>query len=234
MAENFKTKSQNDVSEKEMPQDYYNRGMEGFVSKWGYALHSAANWRFFGLGMLVTNVCLIASVTYFATRSTLVPYIVEVDNSTGAVLSTSKMITRSEANRKEIEYFLWQLVKKTRTLPKDMVIYAANWKEAYTFMDSSTANKMNDMAVKEKHQEKLKSGVTTMLTLKSMTPLSGRDDTYNVRWTETHYDAQGDKQGEYELAGFFSVRQGALSEDTIYANPLGLIVVDFNMSQLVQ
>lgn len=232
--ENFKVKSQNDTPEKEMPENYWNRGIEGFVSKWGYAVHSAANWRFFSLGMLVTNLCLIASVTYFATRSTLVPYIVEVDNSTGAVISTSKMITRSEANRKEIEYFLWQLVKKTRTLPKDMVIYAANWKDAYSFLDGATARKMNDMAIKEDHQGKLKAGTTTMLSLKNMTPLSGRDDTYNIRWTETHYNAQGNKMGEYELEGFFSVRQGSLSEDTIYSNPLGLVVVDFNMSQLVQ
>ena len=234
MAENFKVQSQSDKPLKDMPSDYWNRGVEGFVSKWGYALHSAANWRFFALGMLAANVCLIASVTYFATRSTLIPYIVEVDNSTGAVISTSKMMTRSEANRKEIEYFLWQLVKKTRTLPKDMVIYAANWKDAYAFMDSATAAKMNDMAVKEKHQDKLKQGVTTMLTLKTMTPLAGRDDTYNVRWTETHYSAQGGKIGEYELEGFFSIRQGSLSEETIYSNPLGLVVVDFNMSQLVQ
>lgn len=231
---NFEVKSQKDVPEKTMPDNYYQQGVEGFISKWGYALHSAANWRFFALGMLIANVILIGGMTYFATRSTLVPYIVEVDNSTGAVISTSKMITRSEANRKEIEYFIWQLIKKTRTLPKDMVIYAANWKDVYTFLDSSTARKMNDMAIKENHQEKLKKGITTMLTLKAMTPLSGRDDTFNVRWVETHYDNNGNKMGEYELEGFFSVRQGALSEDTVYSNPLGILVVDFNMSQLVQ
>lgn len=231
---NFEVKSQKDIPEKEIPENYYSKGIDGFVSKWGYALHSAANWRFFALGMLITNVALIGAVTFFATRSTLVPYIVEVDNSTGAVISTSKMITRSEANRKEIEYFLWQLIKKTRTLPKDMVIYASNWKDVYTFLDTATARKMNDMAIKENHQGRLKNGETSMLTLKAMTPLSGRNDTYNVRWVETHYDGNGAKIGEYELEGFFSVRQGTLTESTVYSNPLGILVVDFNMSQIMR
>ena len=67
-----------------------------------------------------------------------------------------------------------------------------------------------------------------------MYTLSGRNDTYNVRWVETHYDGNGAKIGEYELEGFFSVRQGTLTESTVYSNPLGILVVDFNMSQIMR
>ena len=113
-----------------------------------------------------------------------------------------------------------------------MIIYESNWNEVYTFLDPASSQKMNDMAVREDHRNKLRNGITTMLTLKTITPLSGRDDTFNVRWAETRYDVDGKKLGEYELEAFFTVEQRALDERTVYSNPLGIMVKDFNMSQV--
>lgn len=228
----FDHRTQGLTPNRKMPDSFYQNGFKQYMTRWGYAVHSAANWRFFALVLLLLNFCMLSSTVYFATRSTIVPYIVEVDNSSGAVISTSKVLARSEANKKEIEYFIWQIVKKTRTLPKDMIIYESNWNEVYTFLDPASSQKMNDMAVREDHRNKLRNGITTMLTLKTITPLSGRDDTFNVRWAETKYDVDGKKLGEYELEAFFTVEQRALDERTVYSNPLGIMVKDFNMSQV--
>ena len=130
-----------------------------------------------------------------------------------------------------MEYFIWQIIKKTRTLPKDMVLYESNWNEAYTFLTSETSTKMNDMAVREKQEQKLKDGKTTKLDLKSITPLAGQDNTFNVRWNEVTYDNNGRVLTEYEMEAFFSVEQTALDENTVYSNPLGIRVKDFTISQ---
>ena len=91
---------------------------------------------------------------------------------------------------------------------------------------------MNDMAIRENHKVRLEEGETTMLALKSITPLSGREDTYNVRWIEMNYDGSGKKFGELELESFFSIELVPPKEETMYMNPLGIKVKDFTMSQV--
>lgn len=228
----YELKSQNDTPEKEMPDSYYQKGIEGFVSKWGYALHSAKNWRFFALGLLLCNFASIGATTYFATRSTLVPYIVEVDASSGAVLNTSKMAVRSVAQDKEVSYFLWQTIRKIRTIPKDIVVYGNNWQEAQAFMSKNTAKKVQELSVSENHQEMIKKGETVMVSLKVMTMLPNQDGVYKVGWTETHYSPNGSKIEEYDMEGYFSIRQRDITPDTVYVNPMGLYIYDFNISQV--
>ena len=227
----FDNKLQSRTPDDTMPDSYYQKGVDGFLGQMGLSLHSAANWRFFALSMVCANLVMMALVGYLAVRSTIIPYIVEVDSSTGSVISSSKILAKSEADNKQMEYFIWQIIKKTRTLPKDMVLYESNWNEAYTFLTSETSTKMNDMAVREKQEQKLKDGKTTKLDLKSITPLAGQDNTFNVRWNEVTYDNNGRVLTEYEMEAFFSVEQTALDENTVYSNPLGIRVKDFTISQ---
>lgn len=228
----FEVRSHNLTENDAMPDTVYQRGQDGYTKTLGVAVHSAANWRFFAAGLLLMNFINFGWNVYLSTRSSIVPYIVEVDSSSGAVISTSKVFARSVANKKEIEYFIWELVKKARTIPKDIIVYENNWNDLYTFLDGSTSQKMNDMAIRESHRDKLKNGITTMLQLKTVTPLSGKDDTYNVRWSEYRYDSDGKKLGEYELEAFFTVQQYNTDEKTAYINPLGLRIKDFSMSQV--
>lgn len=227
----YKPKQQNRTPNDTMPDSYYQSGVKGFLSAQGLALHSAANWRFFACAMLCLNLVLMGAAGYFAVRSTIIPYIVEVDSNSGAVISTSKVLAKSQADTKQYEYFIWQIIRKTRVLPKDLVLYQQNWNDAYTFLTSETSQKMNDMAIRENHQQHLKDGDTTSLTLKSITPVSNQDNTYNVRWNEVRYDPSGKKIGEFELEGFFTVEQGTLDEKTMFVNPLGIKVKDFSISQ---
>lgn len=228
----FEVVQQNMKKNETMPESYYQRGINGFISQQGLALESAAQWRKFAIGLLLISLVSISAAIYFAMRSTIVPFIVEVDNRSGAVISTSKVLAKTEATTKQTEYFIWQLIRKARTLPKDVIVYENNWNELYAFLDNASSQKMNDMAIREGHKEKLRNGVTTMLSLRTITPLAGRDDTFNVRWAEVNYDTSGKKQAEYELEAFFSVEQMPLDEKTMYINPLGIKIKDFTMSQV--
>lgn len=228
----FKNIPQNNLPIEETPETGYKKAQDEFTKTIGTAKAAAANWRMMAFGLLAFSLLSLASLIFFATRSTVVPYIVEVDSKNGAVLSTSKVYANSQAGQKEIEYFIWQIVKKTRTLPKDIVLYDNNWKEVYAFMDAQTSQKFNDMAIRENHKDKLENGITTMLNLKSITPLSNQENTYNIRWTESKYENDGKVSGEYELEGFFSIQQGEVNEKTVFINPLGLKIIDFSISQV--
>lgn len=232
MASPFEHKTQNLTSEREMPDSFYQQGFEKWSSQQGMALHSAANWRFFALFALLINVFCVFGMWHFANRSSVIPYIVEVDSTSGAVISTSKVINKAEASHKEIQYFIWHIIKHARVLPKDMVVYESNWSEVYNFLGTNASQKMNDMAIRENHKDKLKDGTTTMLTLKSITPLSGKNDTYSVRWTESEYSHDGSKAAEYDLEAYFTVEQVPVTEKMMQVNPLGIMVKDFNISKV--
>lgn len=232
MSNPFEHKPQNHTSMREMPETFYQEGFNKWSSQQGQALYSASNWRFFALFLVLMNLISISGMWYFASRSAVIPYIVEVDATSGAVISTSKVLNSNTASRKEIQYFIWHIVKNARMLPKDMVVYEAHWSELYSFLGTNASQKMNDMAIRENHKQKLKDGVTTMLTMKSITPLSGKDDTYNVRWAEVQYAYDGSKIAEYELEAYFTVEQVPVEEKQMQVNPLGIMVKDFNMSQV--
>lgn len=228
----FEKKEQNRIAEDETPETAYKKAQDEFTKTVGSKAASAANWRAMAFGLLAFSIMSMTGTFYFANRSTVVPYIIEIDNKSGAVISTSKVFDRSQANQREIQYFIWDIIKKSRTIPKDIVLYEKNWNDVYTFLDSHSSQKFNDMAMREKHQEKLQNGITTMLTLKTITQVSNQDNTYNIRWYEVKYEADGKKSGEYELEAYFTMQQVSVSEKDIYSNPLGLKVKDFNVSQL--
>lgn len=232
MANPFEHKTQNFTSDKTNSDDIFMQGFEKWSSQQGMALHSARNWRFFALFLVLTNIICVAGMWYFANRSTVVPYIVEVDATSGAVLNTSKVLNKNIASRKEIEYFIWHIVKNSRLIPKDMVVYESNWSELYAFLGTNASQKMNDMAIREDHKSKLKDGLTTMLTMKSITPLSGKDDTFNVRWSEVQYAFDGSKIMQYDMEAYFTVEQVAVEEKMMQVNPLGIMVKDFNISKV--
>lgn len=228
----FKNKPQNQVSEDISPETPYQRTKQEWTETLGSAKVAAGNWRLMAFGLLFISIMSISASYYFANRSTVIPYIVEVDNKTGALVSTSKVYDRSQANNQEIEYFVWQIIKKARTIPKDIVLYEKNWSDLYTFLNSGTSQKFNDMAKREHHREKLQEGITTMLSLKALTPLSNQENTFNVRWVEIKYLPDGKKSNEYELEAYFTMQQVPVNEKNIYVNPLGLMVKDFTISQV--
>ena len=232
MANPFEHKTQNFTSENTNSDDIFMQGFEKWSSEQGMALHSARNWRFFALLLILTNLISILGMWHFATRSTVLPYIVEVDATSGAVLNTSKVLNKNEASKREIQYFIWHVVKNARMLPKDMVVYEANWSELYAFLGTNASQKMNDMAIREDHKTKLQDGITTMLQMKAITPLSGKDDTYNVRWSEVQYDYDGSKIMQYDMEAYFTVEQVPVEEKMMQINPLGIMVKDFNISKV--
>ena len=94
----FEHRTQGLTPDRKMPDSFYQNGFKQYMTRWGYAVHSAANWRMFALVLLLLNFCMLSSTVYFATRSTIIPYIVEVDNSSGAVISTSKAERQKNKN----------------------------------------------------------------------------------------------------------------------------------------
>lgn len=216
---------------KETPETPYSMANEVWDKLFGAATVRYKNWRMMACMSMVLNIALVCGIAFIGSRSSIVPYIVQVDNQSGAVLSVDRVDARSQANETEVEYFLWNVTRKARTLPKDLVIYKQNWDEVYAYLDQSCANKMNNMAISEDYQTKISNNYTTMLKLKGFNKYSGQDNTYQIRWDETMYDATGKVISNYSMEAFYTIDFVAVTNENIHLNPLGIQIKDFSISQ---
>lgn len=208
--------------------DYF-RYIGEYADRMGKQAVEKHYWRLACFLLVAINLIAIGGLIYINTQSQIVPYIVQVDSKTGAVLNVADSTAKQEITDREIAYFLWEVVKKSRTLPKDIVIYQNNWRSIYSFLSDETATKMNEFAVLSEHEEKLNTGITTQLEMKSF--MVTQDDVYQIRWQEIIYEPTGKIMSTVNMEGLFTVKQGKVSKDNAYLNPLGLIIVDFNWSQ---
>lgn len=227
----FTSKSEDYKSAKELPETPYSKAGEVWDSLFGAATVRFKTWRMIACLSMALNVTLVCGISYIGSQSSIVPYIVQVDAKSGAVLTVERVDARSQANETEIEYFLWNVTRKARTLPKDLVIYKQNWEEVYAYLDQSCANKMNNMAIAEDYQTKISNNYTTMLKLKGFNKYSGQDNTYQVRWDETLYDATGKGISNYSMEAFYTIDFTAVTNENIHVNPLGIQIKDFSVSQ---
>lgn len=209
----------------------YEAGLNVWDQRIGAAAVRAKNWRLVAILSLFIAGGAVAGVIYMGSRTNIVPYIVHVDNSTGAVLSVAPVTKRTQANEQEIEYFIWNVVKKARTLPRDLIVFDENWKEVYMYLDSTSSNKFNDMAIREGYKNKMETKMTTQLSLKGFSKYSGQDNTYQVRWKEALYGSDGKLISDISYEAFFSIDYKSVTTDIVHVNPLGLLVKDFSISQ---
>lgn len=220
---NFKTAE-------ETPASQYSKAKDIWDDRVGSAAVRARNWRIAAFIALLIAFTALGGLIYIASQSKIVPYIVQVDNQSGAVISVAPVEKRHDPNQREIEYFLWNVTKKARSIPKDLVVYKQNWEELYTYLDSATSNKMNNMAVREDYQNKIKNRYTTLLKLKGFNKYSGQDNTYQVRWEETMYDGVGKVMNTYSMEAFYTIDIVDVKPENIHLNPLGIEIKDFSIS----
>lgn len=220
-----------EIESRETPDCKYDAARQKWDNRMGSKVVLITQLKITIIAVFAFAVLASGAAWYFANRSVVLPYIVQVDSKTGAVITVDKLAEQTKPNAAGVEYFVWRIIKNTRTIPKDIIVYKNNWQEVYAFLDSQTSQKFNDMAIREDHKEKIENGKTSTLMLKNITPLAGKDDTYNVRWQEVHYGRDGKKTGEYELEAYFTVNFVTPQADTIHINPYGLRITDFSISQ---
>lgn len=227
----FNSKPQDYKMEKELPETPYSKANEVWDKLMGAAIVRFKTWRMVACISMILNLVLVLGICFIGSRSSIIPYIVQVDDKSGAILSVDRVDARSRANETEVEYFLWNVTRKARTLPKDLVIYKQNWEEVYSYLDQACANKMNNMAISEDYQTKISNGNTTMLKLKGFNKYSGQDNTYQIRWDETLYDNSGKIISNYSMEAFYTIDFVQVTKESIHLNPLGIQIKDFSVSQ---
>ena len=99
------------------------------------------------LMIALTTVSTISCV-YLSTRSTLIPYVVEVDK-----IGEAKAIKKAEQIYipKEVEnrYFIREIVNKMRAIPRDSILYSRNFQYLSYYLTEAMLKKHQEILINE-------------------------------------------------------------------------------------
>lgn len=197
----------------------------------GHLIAQNYNLRKTVIGLLVLSLCLTGGLVVQSLKSTITPYIIEVDSLTGQVKNVGA-IQEVKYNPKEaeIKYFLSQFIANTRGIPLDPVVYKQHWNSAYAFLTQNAAQKMN-AEVQSENIAQYFGKKTVQVNFVSMLAMEG-GNSYQVRWNEEEFVIGSGEKKTVPMSGIFTVTIiPGKDEETMKVNPLGIYFSDFNWTK---
>ncbi|MEM1385961.1 MAG: conjugal transfer protein TrbF, partial [Pseudomonadota bacterium] len=123
----------------------YQKAAQVWDERIGSARVQARNWRLMALGCLALSAGLSAALAWQSTRSSVVPYVVEVDNL-GAAQAVAPALAEYRPTDPQIAWHLARFVENVRQVPADPIVLRQSWLSAYDFATDRGAIALNDYA----------------------------------------------------------------------------------------
>lgn len=205
----------------------YQKAAQVWDERIGSARVQARNWRLMAFGSLTLSLLLSGGVIWQAGRSTITPYVVEVD-SLGEVRAIGPAAEAYEPTDAQIAYHLARFIENVRSLSIDPIIVRQNWLDAYDYATTQGAVVLNEYA-RENDPFSRVGRRTVTVDVTSVVRSSG--GSFEIRWRERSYE-NGALAGTTRWTAAVSiVLQHPRTEEALRANPLGLHVHGLNWSR---
>lgn len=189
-------------------------------------------WKFAFWTTLILLFGMIATSVYLMNRSTVYPYIVKVDNSTGEVVSSEILKNEKvKIGNNELEYFLKKVITDMRTITKDKNVFQKTIKDNNLFFTKATSEKYQGILTTENVIKYFEEGKTRDVEILSFTEIPEAKNTYQIRWREREYSRDGSLVGKKNMNSIIKIDNFIPTKDQISKNPFGIVITDFNMNQ---
>ena len=209
------------------PETPYQRAAQVWDERIGSARVQARNWRFMAFGCLALAIGLSGGVVWQAGRSTITPYVVEID-TLGQTRAVGPAIAAYEPTDAQIAYHLARFIENVRSLSIDPIVVRQNWLRAYDYATDRAANTLNDYA-RENDPFSRVGQRTVTVEVTSIVRSSG--DSFDVRWREQSFE-NGTLANTIRYTAVLSiVLQRPRNEEALRKNPLGIYVHALNWSR---
>ena len=205
----------------------YHKAAQVWDERIGSARVQARNWRIMAFGCLVLSLGLSGGVVWQAGRSTITPYVVEID-TLGQTRTVGPAVAAYEPSDAQIAYHLAAFVDRVRSLSIDPIVVRRNWLLAYDYATDRAANTLNEYARENDPFGRV--GERTV-TVEVTSIVRASDDSFEIRWREEVYE-NGSLAGTERYTAVLSIIvQRPRDEETLRKNPLGIYVHGLNWSR---
>lgn len=230
------TKEMNDPTARytpgDVPQTNYDDASQEWDRRIGAAVVQAYNWRRAFFGSLILCLLMAGGMIWMNSKTLVTTYVVEVSSENGRVLNVVPAVAANYTPQEEqVRYHIGELIRKTRSIPLDPVVFRTNWEDSYAYMSQAAKSKMSSEYERMNPNARLGKEMV-QIKLKSVLPSPMAKNNYEARWEEEVYSSDGRLQQRYAMTGYFMIDfSKATTEKEALSNPLGLIVKDFSWSQ---
>ena len=205
----------------------YQKAAQVWDERIGSARLQARNWRIMAFGCLLLSLGLSGGVVWQAGRSTITPYVVEID-TLGQTRTVGPAVAAYEPSDAQIAYHLAAFVNRVRSLSIDPIVVRRNWLLAYDYATDRAANTLNEYARENDPFGRV--GERTV-TVEVTSVVRASDDSFEIRWREQVYE-NGSLAGTERYTAVISIIvQRPRDEETLRKNPLGIYVHGLNWSR---
>jgi len=219
--------SRNRYGDTPIPVTPYQKASQVWDTRMGAARVQARNWRLMAFGCLTLSLGLSGGVVWQAGKSTIVPYVVELETG-GTVRTIGPAIENYKPSDAQIAFHLAGFIEKVRSLSIDPVIVRQNWLKAYDFATARAANTLNDFARENDPFSKV--GERTV-AVEVSSVVRASDTSFQIRWLERTY-LNGSLSRTDRWTGVFSIIiEPPRDVEILRKNPLGIYVHGLNWSR---
>lgn len=212
----------------------YQKAAQEWDERIGSARVQAKNWRLTAiLILLLVAFPAIGGLVYVSAMPKQV-HIVEVASDGSAIYRGpgGRSYEGYKPNESSIRYHLDRFVNDTRSISSDQAVLKKNWMDAYKLITPKAKNLL-DKYVQENDPFVKAATERVGVTVTSMLPLS--DNSWQVDWVESKWDARGMPLGDTRWRGVFKVLIHQPSTDAqLAANPIGLYIDDLHWTRIQQ
>jgi len=205
----------------------YQRAAQAWDERIGSARVQARNWRLMALGCLALTTGTSAALVWQSTRSTVVPYVVEVDRL-GAAQAVSPAVADYRPTDPQIAFHLARFIENVRQIPADPIVLRQNWLKAYDFATDRGAIALNDYA---RVNDPFAAVGETQIAAEVSSVIRASDNSFRVAWIERRYTNGQLARTERWTAILTVTIQPPRDAERLRKNPLGVFVHAINWSR---
>ncbi|MFT3964639.1 MAG: conjugal transfer protein TrbF [Sphingobium sp.] len=205
----------------------YQKAAQLWDERLGSARVQARNWRMAAFLSLGLSLVLTGGLVWQAGRSTITPWVVEVDKS-GQVRAIGEAMENWNPTDAQIAFHLARFVSAVRSLPMDPIVVRQNWLEAYDFATDRGAQALNEYARADDPFAKV-GRVSVAVEITSVVRAS--PDSFQIRWIEKTFTDGALSTTDRWTAIVSIVLERPRNADRLRKNPLGIYVNGLNWSR---
>jgi type IV secretion system protein VirB5 len=203
----------------------YLRASQAWDERIGSARVQARNWRLCALGCVLVSLAAVGGLVYQSSLSHVVPYVVEVDTQ-GQVRSVGPAQMTYVPSQALVQKHVSDFVRDIRMLPSDPVVLRQQWQRAYGMVTPRGGALLTALNRDQAPESKVGKQMVTVAVERA---LRVSDSSFDVRWAETTFGAQGETLGTIHRSGMFQVTTCLpKTAEAVRVNPLGVCIDTFS------
>lgn len=209
----------------------YEKAVEAFENQLLNISKALHTWKILAFICLGIAFLALSGNIYLSTRSTLIPYVIEVDEAGNAKAINPAYQKNYEPKEEFLIYSLKEFVRNFRWISLDPVVQNSLYSKAMNLLTEPMQEKLKEISLEENLSNLMQEKYTRDVQINSAIKVAGTKNTYQIKWREILYSSSGDILLNKILVGIFTIyieQPKTLQE--LDRNPLGVYIVDFHIT----